>query len=346
MRVVDLTPDREDEYERFVHGHQAALLYYSLRFRDFLVSLLDCSPRYAVAVSGGKIAGALPLMAARGRYGQVLNSLPYYGSNGGVLAEGPDAAHALQEWYQSAATDNQVAAATVMANPFDADPVALAHDLVDERVSAVTRFDVEDSDPGAQVLDLIDSSARRNIRRAAASGVVVHLENQSFAELQSLHRASMEAAGGEAKGDSFFTQVPMHFSPDREYKLYVARMEGSPVAALLLFYYGDTVEYYVPALHPEYRPFQPMAAILHRAMADAIIAGFSRWNWGGSWLSHSGLIRFKSKWGGRTGSYRYWTKVNQQGILLRTPEELVREYPGFYVVPFSALAQGSDQPPA
>lgn len=72
-------------------------------------------------------------------------------------------------------------------------------------------------------------------------------------------------------------------------------------------------------------------------MTDAIAAGFRQWNWGGSWVSHESLIRFKAKWGGQAKVYRYWTKVNRAEIRSSTPSELLREYAGFYVLPFSSL---------
>lgn len=338
VKVLDVTPQREDDYERFVESHPAALLYHSLRYRDFLVSMLGCEPRYVLAVVDSRVVGAFPLMATDGPHGVVLNSLPYYGSNGGSLVTGPSARHALHEWYRGEVDNRSVAAATVVANPFDTDPGEVSHDLVDERLGLCTALGDGDGTAQERVEQRIDSSARRNVKKAERSATVVTIENESFPVLEALHRESMEVAGGRPKKHSFFEAVPDHFRAGLDYELYVARVGGEPAAALLLFYYGSTVEYYVPAVRPRFRPEQPMAAVLHQAMTDATEAGYTRWNWGGSWVSQESLIRFKEKWGGKGGRYRYWTKVNRPDLLSLSPRELADAYPEFYVVPYSALA--------
>ncbi len=83
--------------------------------------------------------------------------------------------------------------------------------------------------------------------------------------------------------------------------------------------------------------FQPHAAILITAMVNAAERGFHTWNWGGTWTSQTGVYRFKRKWGARETSYRYFTQVNDVTLLQQTPQQLLDEYPDFYVVPFSAL---------
>ncbi len=328
MEVVELEPDRDDAYERFVVGCPRALFYHSLPFRDFLVGLLGCEPRYAVAVEGSEVVGVFPLMSAEGPYGRVLNSLPYFGSNGGVVASSAEAGNALYRWYEAELATPHVAAGTIIGNPLDSDPAALPPgDLEDSRVGLVTTLREASIEP----------SAHRNVRKALRSGVEVEVENEGFAVLEALHIESMTANGGQPKTPAFFTAVQTHFRPGDDYNLYLARIEGAPVGGLLLFYFGSTVEYYVPATAVEFRSVQPMAAILRRAMDDAAARGFRLWNWGGSWTEQESLIRFKSKWGGRRRVYRYWTKLQHRELLSLSRGDLLAAYPGFYVVPFSAL---------
>lgn len=341
MRVVELTQEHEDAYERFLERSPAALFYHSLGFRDFVVRLLGCEPRYAVAMSRGDVVGAMPLMVMDGPYGTVLNSLPYFGSNGGVLVTDPDARPLLTDWYEAQVRGAGVAAATVIANPLDAETSPpLSRDLGDERVGLITPL-APSTDPEDSVLRAIDGSARRNIQKASRSGVTVGLEDDGMDVLERLHTANMASIGGRPKSPEFFKLVPDCFRHGEDYDLYVARIDDQPVAALLTFYFGHTVEYYVPATDHEFRTVQPMAAVLHRAMADAVAKGFRNWNWGGSWTNQESLIRFKAKWGGRPHVYRYFTRLRSQGILSATPERLLAGYPGFYVVPFSALQVAS-----
>lgn len=336
MEVVELEHDRDEAYERFVAGCPRSLFYHSLRFRDFLVSLLACESRYAVALEGSEVVGVLPLMSAEGPYGRVLNSLPYFGSNGGVLASNSEAGSALNRWYEAQLAGPEVAAGTIIGNPLDPEPSVLPPgDLEDTRVGHITVLQAASIDP----------SARRNVQKALRNRVEVEVDNESFAALEALHVESMTAIGGQAKTPAFFAAVERQFRPGDDYNLYLARIDGTPVAALLLFYFGSTVEYYVPATAVAFRSLQPMAAILRRAMDDATSRGFRLWNWGGSWMEQESLIRFKSKWGGQRRVYRYWTSLQRRDLLSVSARDLLSGYPGFYVVPFSALKTSASGAP-
>lgn len=89
VRVIELESSREPDYSAFLQDHPAPLITYSLRYRDMLCELLGCEPHYAIAVADERIVGILPLMSFLGKFGRVLNSLPYFGSNGGALATEP-----------------------------------------------------------------------------------------------------------------------------------------------------------------------------------------------------------------------------------------------------------------
>ena len=340
VEVARLTADREPAYTDFVAAHPAALISYTLAYRDLLVELLGCESRYAVALRDGAVAGVIPLMSAHGAWGTVLNSLPYFGSNGGPLAHDAEAAEALRGWYGAQARADGVVAGTVVANPLmDAtDTVAPGADLEDVRVGHITPL-AGTVDARERILAAIDGSARRNVAKALRCGTRVAIDNDGFAQLESLHRRSMEAIGAPVKAPAFFAAVARHFRAGEDFDIYVAHIEDEAVAALLVFYCGLTVDYYVPAVSPEHRSEQPMAPILLQAMTDAAERGFAHWNWGGSWPSHESLQRFKAKWGGVPREYRYATTLNDRDVLSVRPEEILAAYPGFFVVPFTSLAE-------
>ena len=61
------------------------------------------------------------------------------------------------------------------------------------------------------------------------------------------------------------------------------------------------------------------------------------WNWGGTRLGMAGVFHFKRKWGSRERRYRYLVHLNDQSLREAPGEELMTRFPGFYVLPFSAL---------
>jgi hypothetical protein len=165
--------------------------------------------------------------------------------------------------------------------------------------------------------------------------VTVRQDATAFTFLETVHRQNMAEIGGKPKPASFFAEVPRVMAAGRDYRLYVAEHSGEAIAALLLFYFGPFVEYITPVTRPGSRDLQPTAAILSRAMTDAIADGRRIWNWGGTWLTQDGVYRFKRKWGARETRYRYATFVRNPELLHMTPEALGKHYPYFYAFPFT-----------
>lgn len=328
MRVEQLEPAREDEWDEFLLTQDDSLVYYGLRYRDLLIALLGCQPEYLVArADDGAINGVLPLMWSDG----VCNSLPYYGSNGGVLAAEPAAEQALLDAYNQRATDSATASATFVSNPLR--PIdGAAHNLTDVRISQITELPEPDV-----VLEAIDSSARRNVRKAERAGFEIVRDPEGFGDLRRIHEENMHAIGGLAKDPEFFEAVPRIFRHGEDFELYIARRDGQTAAALLVFWWQQTTEYFTPVVAEPFRSEQPLALILAHAMRDASERGMRNWNWGGTWESQTGVYRFKRKWGARERRYTYWVQLNDESLREREPADLLAAWPGFFVVPFSEL---------
>jgi GNAT acetyltransferase-like protein len=337
IAVETLSAEAEPAYRDFVARMPGALVYHSLAYRDLLVDHLGCRQEYLVATDGGDIRGVLPLLWAGGEGARVYNSLPFYGSHGSVLSQTDAAASALVAAYDERATASGTLAATMVANPFaDGQPPEPAHNLTDERISQVTDLPPPPGEDDA-LMALIDASARRNLRKARRTGIVAATDAEQMATVAAIHRSNIEALGGLAKDASFFAAVPRHFEAGADYDVYVALLDETVVAGLLLFYFNETVEYFTPAVDHEHRSEQPLAVVLAEAMAAAARRGCRRWNWGGTWTSQDGVHRFKRKWGARESRYRYFVQVNDDALLDASPEELRARFGHFYVVPFSAL---------
>jgi hypothetical protein len=208
MRVDTLTTDSAEVYESFVQGCDDGLFYHGLRYRDFLIRLLGCEEHYLLATDDGAVRGVLPLLIADGPRGRVINSLPYYGSNGGILAERREAAEALVEAYDALATADGVLSATVIGNPFAADDLAaeVGHTHTDRRCGQSTSLDGASASREA-LMGRIDPAARRNVRKAAREGVTVRTDAACLDRLRQMHQEGMAAIGGMAKSDRFFELV-------------------------------------------------------------------------------------------------------------------------------------------
>ncbi len=313
----------------FVAAHPDGLIYYTPAFRRYLLAVAGGECQSRVAFENGRVAGILPVLVKDGPFGAVLNSLPFFGSNGGVLAASPAAESALRAEYDRLAAAALVA--TWIAHPF-MDATAPRHDLTDERIAQWTVLPADGSLPTA-----IEPSARRNIQKAQAAGVVVRETAGALPFLEATHRDNMAAIGGRAKPSAFFSQLSA-MTYGRDWRLHIAEQDGDPLAALLTFEGAQTVEYVMPVVVDRARSLQPTALIIATAMADAAARGFTRWNWGGTWLSQEGVYRFKKKWGASERRYRYFITLADASLKRRTAAELSAAYPWYYTLPYDQLA--------
>ena len=327
MRVEKLHSNLHSSYNAFLES-MPTMLYYSLPFKNLLEDFLQCDSHYVVALEGDKIRGILPLMSKNGLYGEVLNSLPFYGSNGGIIAENADAYFVLREYYNSFAST--FASANYIQNPLIAESGGISHDFIDKRLSQWTKLMDKDS-----LFASFAPSARRNIKKALRENIKV-TTTREIDFLYQTHRENILANNGIPKEKIFFEKIAKYFS-DREYKIYMAFYNDKPIAALLLFYFRGIVEYYTPATLVEFRDLQALPLLIYAAMVEAYECGFEWWNWGGTWESQESLYKFKEKFGGAEKCYNYYCKLNNQEILNAKASELLREYPYFYVVPFDRL---------
>jgi hypothetical protein len=336
LRLSRFSIEDRGACEELLASHANALLYHTIAYKGLLEDILRCESEYWLAWEGKRVTGMLPMLWRPGPFGAVANSLPFFGSHGGPITVSEAAHVALWRVFANIASRPEVVSATVIEHPLVQEEPQMHWHLTDERIGQMSPLEGQ-TNPEQYILSMIDGSARRNIRKAQRSNVKVEIENDQLDFIAKVHRENMAALGGTPKPAVFFQKVPSHFRQDRDYRVYVARRSGNPVAGLLLFYFKRVVEYFVPVTVRSEREFQPMALILHRAMIDAASRGFILWNWGGTGRTQLGVYKFKQKWGARDFPYRYFTVLNNQAILNCAASELLLEYPNFFVVPFRHL---------
>lgn len=338
-QVIHLDGALEDAYESFVRRHPKSLFYYTLAYRDFLGDVLVSAKAvyFVVQDNSGAILGVMPSFVMEAQGIKVMNSLPFYGSHGSPLVKDDDAGvyKALIDAFESYAAENGVHSSTVISNIHDAHSDMIAQDYLDDRIGQITPLpDTADEDI---LMAVLHQKTRNMARKGLKSGFEIET-SESDADwdwLYETHVQNMEAIGGLAKPQKVFDALRARF--DGQYRLYMARRDGRNAAAALLINYNDIIEYYTPVIHADFRSDQPLSAIIFKAMQDGIEAGQKRWNWGGTWKTQEGVYRFKSRWGAEDIPYKYYTKLCDEQILKMSKEELLKEFPYFFTIPFSAL---------
>jgi hypothetical protein len=345
VKLLDNT--LELTYDRFLTELPESLFFASNKYRKFLKHFLKAEDAYFVAVDeNGKILGALPSFIKENKiHGNILNSLPFYGSNGGllILPGHAEVGKELLNGFYKFAEEKNCVASTIISSPQDFREVAYekysGYTFKDSRIGQLTQLPEKANDINDSVMKIIDSKMRNLIRKAQKLGMTTRWENGTshFDFLISTHQENMAAIGGLAKEEVFFRMIPDYFEYGVDYRIYTATLNNELTAAMLVFYFNKTVEYFTPVIKAEYRSHQPLSLLIFEAMKDAVQMGYNWWNWGGTWASQGGVYHFKSQWGTSDKPYYYYTKIFNKDILSRTKEELLKEYPYFYVAPFEHI---------
>jgi hypothetical protein len=346
--VRRLARNDEDAYERFVSAQPSSLIYASLAFRNFLRAITGAEDRYLVAVEDGVIVGVLPAFIQPDRgHGAVLNSLPFFGSVGGVLAAPgrDDVATALLDGFDRLAADAACISRTIITSPLEPDTrwYERRYMFRDARNCQITPLPEAGVDLDERLLACFDDPRPRNIRRAVKSGVTVteRWDDDALRFLAQVHAENIGALGGIVKPVDVFLAVPSCFDRS-QYSVFVASRDGREVAALLVFFFNSTVEYYTPATLHDERTNQPLALVILEAMKRASLRGFRRWNWGGTWATQTTLYEFKKRWGAVDHPYWYFTTVHES-VLDCTREDILAAHPYLYVCPFAALRSAASR---
>lgn len=351
LTVTTLELDQKSDYQEFLSKVPNAMFYHTIKFRQFLAKI--CSNikfEYILLYENQKLVAALPLVVKLGSVGSVINSLPFFGSHGGILSINElkdDHFHKVHKKFIQLVKDHNAVCSTIIEPPKllnDKFYSFLAARYLDKRIGQITHLPeiTANQDYNNAVFDLIHSKTRNSVRKGYKSGYELSHDGslETFKTLFKLHESNIKGMGGISKSWKVFSAIKEIFKYDRDYRIYTASQNGEVVSAMLIFYYKDFVEYFCPATLESHRSNNPLSALIHRGMVDsALDKGSKYWNWGGTWLSQKGVYAFKSRWGTTDYPYQYHINLFRDINFFNNlgKENLLRDYEYFYTIPFDEL---------
>lgn len=342
IQVSVLSEDEKEEYEEYILKKENSLIYASFNYKKLLEQLLNDESYYLIARKDNRIVGVLPcFLKENKKYGNVVNSLPFYGSLGAFIYDNQDVREEIRTVYYQLLRELHCVASTMITSPFEKEMAWYRKNInpqfIDERIGQITFFPMSGEKKSEDLLHAIDGKTRNIVRKAQKSGVIVEVDNSldSMNFLYQQHVEGMKKVGGLAKKKKFFELIPKLFKQGTEYNIYIAKLGNQRIAACLLLYYNGTVEYFVPVTAEGYRIYQPLSLIIFEAMKDAMFKGFNKWNWGGTWLTQTGVYDFKRKWNTSNMPYYYYVNIFDTSILDVNKETILTEYENYFVYPFN-----------
>lgn len=345
---INIKSNDEVFLKDYVNNSKDSLFYTSFEFINLISTHLGAVSFWIVARENNETLGVLPFLESKaGKFGTVFNSLPYYGSNGGViqLRENVVVKQNLIKEFFNLAQKKNACSATIVTNPLLKDnhvyEEVINDYIIDERIGQITHIP---ANPDDELIKIFDDPRPRNIRRAQKEDIKVSSGNErsSVEFLYKVHVENMQAIGGLHKSWDFFEKLLTNMPADM-WSVYIGSKEDEPVSALLLFYFNGTAEYFTPVIKSEHRNTQALTLVIFEAMQDAANKRCKNWNWGGTWLSQTGVYDFKKKWGTSDYPYYYYTKLFNERVRFSSKGALLKDYPGFFVLPFSELVETENE---
>ena len=329
--------------------------YHSAENLEILTTVTGADINFIAAYDNNRLSGGIVYAVQPGPLGDVVNCLTYFGSYCDALVTG-DAPRGTEELVYAKLIEQcrgiDSLCLNVITSPF-ADTLHhekvkeyLSPTFIDKRrcqISCLPEYNGENREQYSEkIMSMFQGRARTAYRKILKSDFEYRRcsTEQEVRQFAQIHKANIEAKGGQFKTMDFFLKV-FEMSQSKPETAEVAAMfdKGKLIAGIVLFCFNDTVEYHTTCLLDEYRSIGPLNRIIVEKMIDAGMAGYRFWNFGGTWKTQEGVYLFKKSFGAGDRNYYYYTVFfrDVEQIKQMSPKEILKGYPFCYVIPFSEL---------
>jgi len=262
-------------------------LAHAAAWLSLIPKALGHANRSLIAMRGGEVCGALPMMLLRHWLLGTFNvSLPWL-DYGGIIATDPVASHCL---LQSAITQ----ARTDGASWIELRSVEKVLSDLPTRDEKVTFF--LDLGSVERVWARLDSKVRNQIRKAQHSGLTCQFGGvELLADFYQVFARNMRDLGTPVWGIALFHEILAAFGKGAE--IAVVRQGDRAVAAGLTIAFKDRISMPSASALRQFRSLSPNNLLYWEVIKRACETGYRQFDFGRS-TKGSGTYHFKKQWGG------------------------------------------------
>jgi serine/alanine adding enzyme len=291
------------EWDEFVSRY-SDLIFYQSAWSGILKKGFGGQPLYFYLKEGGEIVAGLPGVLLNLRILRVLYaSLPY-----GNLVGKREYFPFFQAELEREFAERGIHQVRITDSPFQENWVPGPGF---EGVQTVcTLVDLNGMDEES-LLKSYGHYVRRDIKRARKNGIVVVKgeSKEDFSALYELYLKAMERNRAPAKySQQLVTAVQEFIAVGRRGALFIAKMDETPVAGILLIYSESATHAFLAGSDSRFLKFYPNKFLIHEAIRESVVRRHAVFDFMGSDKEDQDLIRFKSMWGGRAVSVTTYVK--------------------------------------
>ena len=327
------------------------LIYYSPEYLKFLDrTLRDSKLFYIVFQNNQTIEGIIPISISslKNNY-QIINSLPFYGGHGGVLTKQntikiDEIQRKLIGFLSKKLINKKTLSTIIVENPFNpiSTKIISKYGFVEEDIR-LSQFKVLPSSNDLEsikkiLIESYHSKTRNSVRKGLKFNPKIYEKNdlEIISWIHIIHAKSMSKINGKPKTLNELNELLKSFPSPQKSRIYVAEIDNKKVSGLILLLYRNTVEYFMPVIHEDYKSTQILSTLIYYAMSHLSMEGYKIWNWGGTWKSQDGVYRFKERFGSVHKEYRYFSKKKLDLLSKFSPASINKDYNHYYAYNFQS----------
>jgi len=289
-----VTRVNEDKWNKFVIEQPQATIYHTPEWKIFLEKTFSYQPYYLFALDENEnITGLFPLFLVKSLLtGNRLSCLPFSASCGPIGEE--DIISSLAQEAVYLAGQLKVKSLEVKA------PVG---DL--SSTQFYSTFQLELSSDVQLVWNNVSVSAKRAVKKASKNKIAVHKNNDinTIEQFYELNCKNKKKLGVPCHPSYFFTNM---FKCLKDYlSIYTVKHQERLIAGGIIINFKECALYGYGAADEKFLHLRPNDAFIWRSMADACNKGYKYYDFGRTFHSDMGLIKFKKKWGATERKLHY-----------------------------------------
>jgi FemAB-related protein (PEP-CTERM system-associated) len=286
LTVRPLQPADEPKWDAFVRAQPEGSPFHLIAWKRTLEQVFGYKPMYLVAEAEGQIKGVLPLFEIRNLVvGHVLISTPF-ATEGGILADSPEARRAIVAELKSAAHRLRVDYVE-LRNTWEGQCAGF------DRITRYVTFVMPAASDDNALLRSLPTNMRSNVRRSLKHPFSARQTRELDAFI-GLHAGNYRRLGTPCFARKHYAALVKNFGDELDIQEVI--LEDKVVAASMNLYFRDHVHTFYVASDDRYYEFLPNNYLYFHNIRLAGQGGYRYVDFGRS-KKGTGPFEFKRRWG-------------------------------------------------
>ncbi|QUC64453.1 peptidoglycan bridge formation glycyltransferase FemA/FemB family protein [Nitrosopumilus sp. K4] len=327
------------EYDNFITNNFCSF-YQSFKHIKFLESILQINAKFITAKDGENIIGVMPIFCKESKLGTVINSLPFFGSYGGIISKSIEVKKNILNFLNNYNKENDIISTVIISNPFEKSDVYDKNFKFVDKVERLAQCINLSKYSEKKLWDNFEQRVRRAIRKAEKNSITIEYSkpNKEIIEkFYNYHVKNMSSKKGAVKPKEFFECVKENFKIHEDYDILIAKYNFKPISFLLVFYFKSFTEYYMPAYDVEKSNLQGTSLLIWESIKKSFEKKIQYYNFGGTHKKQDTLYNFKKGWATNDFFYNYYIYSDLSRLEGIEQDYLKKNFKNFYVYNFNKV---------